>query len=55
MIDRLINKILYKNKVLDVPETPIDERDWELKEEMIANSENVNLQPNLAADILRHL
>lgn len=44
MIDRLINKILYKNKVLDVPETPIDERDWELKEEMIANSENINLQ-----------
>ena len=44
MIHRLINKILYKNKVLDVPETPIDERDWELKEEMIANSENINLQ-----------
>ncbi|MAR66741.1 MAG: hypothetical protein CL833_05760 [Crocinitomicaceae bacterium] len=44
MIDRLINKILYKNKVLDVPETPIDERDWELKPEMIANSENINLQ-----------
>ena len=44
MIHRLINKILYKNKVLDVPETPIDERDWELKKEMIANSENINLQ-----------
>lgn len=42
MINRLINKILYKNKVLDVPETPIDERDWELKEEMIANSEDAN-------------
>lgn len=42
MIDRLIKKVLYKNKVLDVPETPIDERDWELKEEMIANSEDVN-------------
>jgi len=42
MIDRLINKILYKNKVLDVPETPIDERDWELKPEMIADSGDVN-------------
>jgi len=42
MIQRLINKILYKNKVLDVPETPIDERDWELKPEMIANSEDAS-------------
>ena len=39
MIDRLINKILYKNKVLDVPETPIDERDWELKPEMVASGD----------------
>lgn len=35
---------MYKNKVLDVPETPIDERDWELKQEMIKNSEGVNAQ-----------
>ena len=39
MIYRLINKILYKNKVLDVPETPVDERDWELRPEMIASGD----------------
>jgi hypothetical protein len=44
MITKLIKNILYKNKVLDVPETPVDERDWELKPEMIANSEDINLQ-----------
>ena len=44
MIGRLINKILHKNKVLNVPKTPIDERDWELKPEMIANSEGANAQ-----------
>ena len=42
MIDRLINKILYKNKVLDVPETPIDENDWELKPEMVATDDVIN-------------
>jgi hypothetical protein len=39
MIDLLIKKILYKNKVLDVPETPVDERDWELKPEMVASGD----------------
>lgn len=33
---------MYKNKVLNVPETPIDERDWELKQEMIAANDGVN-------------
>ena len=42
MIDRLIKKILYKNKVLNVPETPIDENDWELKQEMVASDDGVN-------------
>jgi hypothetical protein len=41
----MINKIqafMYKNKVLNVPETPIDENDWELKQEMVANNDGVN-------------
>jgi len=33
---------MYKNKVLNVPETPIDENDWELKQEMVANNDGVN-------------
>lgn len=33
---------MYKKKVLNVPETPIDENDWELKQEMVANNEGVN-------------
>jgi hypothetical protein len=39
-----IKAFMYKKKVLNVPETPIDERDWELKPEMIANSGDVNAQ-----------
>ena len=42
MINKLIKTLLYRNKVLNVPETPIDERDWELKEEMLASTDNVN-------------
>jgi hypothetical protein len=42
MINKIIKTLLHKNKVLNVPETPIDERDWELKEEMLASAENVN-------------
>ena len=33
---------MYKNKVLDVPETPIDENDWQLKQEMVANNDRIN-------------
>ena len=39
---KLIKFLLYRGKVLDVPETPIDKRDWELREEMLASSESVN-------------
>ena len=42
MINKIIKTLLYKNKVLNVPETPIDERDWELKEELLVSAENVN-------------
>jgi len=41
----MINKIqafMYKKKVLNVPETPIDENDWELKQEMVASDDGVN-------------
>ena len=41
MID-IIKAFMYKNKVLNVPETPIDENDWELKQEMVANNDGVN-------------
>jgi hypothetical protein len=37
-----IKSLLHKKKVLNVPETPIDERDWELKQEMIASDEPIN-------------
>lgn len=33
---------MYKKKVLNVPETPIDENDWELKQEMVASDDGVN-------------
>lgn len=33
---------MFKNKVLNVPETPIDENDWELKQEMVASNDGVN-------------
>ena len=33
---------MYKKKVLNVPETPIDENDWELKQEMVAGDDGVN-------------
>ena len=33
---------MYKKKVLNVPETPIDEDDWELKQEMVASDDGVN-------------
>lgn len=33
---------MYKKKVLNVPETPIDENDWELKQEMVANNDGIN-------------
>ena len=41
MID-IIKAFMYKKKVLNVPETPIDENDWELKQEMVANNDGVN-------------
>jgi hypothetical protein len=37
-----IKALMYKNKVLDVPETPIDENDWQLKQEMVANNDRIN-------------
>jgi hypothetical protein len=39
---KLIKFLLYKNKVLNVPETPIDKRDWLMKEEMISSSKTIN-------------
>lgn len=44
MINKIIKNILYKNKVLDVPETPIDEKDWEFKQELLQSEQNINLK-----------
>ena len=42
MVNKIFKNLLYKSKALNVPETPIDERDWELKEEMISSKEGVD-------------
>lgn len=44
MVNKIIKNILYKNKVLDVPETPVDERDWEFKQELLGSEENIKLK-----------
>ena len=38
----LIKSLIYKRKILNVPETPIDERDWQLKEEMVKADGGIN-------------
>lgn len=42
MIKKIIKKILYKNKILNVPETPVDERDWLFSEDMLVGNQSVS-------------
>lgn len=40
----IVKRLMYKNKVLDVPETPIDENDWQLDAQLLETKNGINLK-----------